>query len=51
MVPRAQNWFILDFCRLGFIGKMFKTDDLPLLIQAGTHSTNFYKLGAAVAQG
>ncbi|XP_050526027.1 alpha-1,3-mannosyl-glycoprotein 4-beta-N-acetylglucosaminyltransferase B-like [Daktulosphaira vitifoliae] len=27
------NWFILDFCRLGFIGKMFKNEDLPWLIK------------------
>uniref|UniRef100_A0A182WM84 Alpha-1,3-mannosyl-glycoprotein 4-beta-N-acetylglucosaminyltransferase A n=1 Tax=Anopheles minimus TaxID=112268 RepID=A0A182WM84_9DIPT len=26
------NWFVLDFCQLGFIGKMFKSADLPWLI-------------------
>lgn len=25
-------WFVLDFCQLGFIGKMFKSADLPWLI-------------------
>ncbi|XP_074109592.1 alpha-1,3-mannosyl-glycoprotein 4-beta-N-acetylglucosaminyltransferase a isoform X2 [Cotesia typhae] len=28
-----ENWFILDFCQLGFIGKLFKCVDLPWLIQ------------------
>jgi len=27
------DWFILDFCQLGFIGKMFKSIDLPYFIQ------------------
>ncbi|XP_058060465.1 alpha-1,3-mannosyl-glycoprotein 4-beta-N-acetylglucosaminyltransferase A [Anopheles bellator] len=27
-----SNWFVLDFCQLGFIGKMFKSADLPWLI-------------------
>lgn len=26
------QWFVLDFCQLGFIGKMFKSADLPWLI-------------------
>lgn len=28
-----QNWFVIDFCQLGFIGKLFRTMDLPILIQ------------------
>ena len=28
-----ENWFVINFCQLGFIGKMFLTSDLPLLIQ------------------
>lgn len=27
-----SQWFVLDFCQLGFIGKMFKSADLPWLI-------------------
>lgn len=27
------DWFLLDFCQLGFIGKMFKSIDLPYVIQ------------------
>ncbi|XP_053595650.1 alpha-1,3-mannosyl-glycoprotein 4-beta-N-acetylglucosaminyltransferase B isoform X3 [Microplitis demolitor] len=32
-ISRKENWFILDFCQLGFIGKLFKCVDLPWLIQ------------------
>ena len=32
--------FIIDFCALGFIGKMFKTVDLPLI---GQFLLIFYK--------
>ncbi|ETN59510.1 n-acetylglucosaminyltransferase vi [Anopheles darlingi] len=28
----SSSWFVLDFCQLGFIGKMFKSSDLPWLI-------------------
>lgn len=28
-----KNWFVLDFCQLGFIGKMFKCVELPYLVQ------------------
>ena len=28
-----QDWFVLNFCQLGFIGKMFKSTELPILIQ------------------
>jgi len=28
-----EPWFVIDFCQLGFIGKMFSTSSLPLLIQ------------------
>jgi len=27
------NWFVIEFCGLGFIGKLFKTKDLHTLIQ------------------
>lgn len=27
-----KDWFIIEFCSLGFIGKMIKTVDLPILI-------------------
>lgn len=27
-----DSWFVLDFCQLGFIGKMFKSAELPWLI-------------------
>ncbi|XP_037943157.1 alpha-1,3-mannosyl-glycoprotein 4-beta-N-acetylglucosaminyltransferase B-like [Teleopsis dalmanni] len=30
--PDHPPWFILDFCQLGFIGKMFKSAELPYLI-------------------
>jgi len=30
---RKDEWFLLDFCQLGFIGKMFRSVDLPYLIQ------------------
>lgn len=26
-------WFVLDFCQLGFIGKLFKSAELPWLVQ------------------
>ncbi|CAH0383069.1 unnamed protein product [Bemisia tabaci] len=32
-IVRRQNWFVLDFCQLGFIGKMFKCFELPWIIQ------------------
>ena len=28
-----EPWFVIDFCQLGFIGKMFSSSSLPLLIQ------------------
>lgn len=28
-----SEWFLLDFCQLGFIGKLFRSTDLPALIQ------------------
>merc|ERR1712192_262604 len=28
-----KSWLVIDFCVLGFIGKMFKTVDLPLISQ------------------
>ena len=30
---RASDWFVIDFCQLGFIGKLFKGVELPVLIQ------------------
>ncbi|RZF33720.1 hypothetical protein LSTR_LSTR007748 [Laodelphax striatellus] len=30
---QQQSWFLLDFCTLGFIGKFFRTADLPKLTQ------------------
>jgi len=32
-IARKESWFVIDFCQLGFIGKMFKSRDLPMLIQ------------------
>ncbi|KAF6207891.1 hypothetical protein GE061_016340 [Apolygus lucorum] len=32
-IKSRKPWFVLDFCQLGFIGKMFRTKDLPLLVQ------------------
>ena len=28
-----QNWFVIEFSQLGFIGKLFRTRDLSILIQ------------------
>lgn len=28
-----DSWFLIDFCSLGFIGKMFQTVDLPVISQ------------------
>ena len=28
-----ESWFVIDFCQLGFIGKMFSSTSLPILIQ------------------
>jgi len=30
---QKQHWLLIDFCQLGFIGKLFKTSSLPLLVQ------------------
>ncbi|XP_066586726.1 alpha-1,3-mannosyl-glycoprotein 4-beta-N-acetylglucosaminyltransferase B [Prorops nasuta] len=32
-IGTKENWFVLDFCQLGFIGKLFKCVELPWLIQ------------------
>ncbi|CAH1992959.1 unnamed protein product [Acanthoscelides obtectus] len=32
-IARKEPWFVLDFCQLGFIGKMFKSAELPYLVQ------------------
>ncbi|XP_025837722.1 alpha-1,3-mannosyl-glycoprotein 4-beta-N-acetylglucosaminyltransferase A [Agrilus planipennis] len=31
-MDRKEPWFLLDFCQLGFIGKMLRSSDLPWLI-------------------
>jgi len=28
-----KTWFLIDFCQLGFIGKLFRSADLPWLVQ------------------
>ena len=28
-----QKWFVIEFCTLGFIGKLFRTKDLTVVIQ------------------
>ena len=32
-IAQKQPWFVIYYCELGFIGKMFKSSDLPKLIQ------------------
>ena len=32
-IADKQAWFVIDFCQLGFIGKMFKSVELPWLVQ------------------
>lgn len=32
-IANKQTWFVIDFCQLGFIGKMFKSVELPWLVQ------------------
>ena len=32
-IADKQPWFVIDFCQLGFIGKMFKAVELPWLVQ------------------
>ncbi|KAJ8667281.1 hypothetical protein QAD02_008943 [Eretmocerus hayati] len=32
-ISLRENWIVLDFCSLGFIGKLFKCVDLPWLVQ------------------
>lgn len=32
-ISMKENWFVLDFCQLGFIGKLFKCVELPWLVQ------------------
>ena len=32
-IADKQTWFVIDFCQLGFIGKMFKSVELPWLVQ------------------
>ena len=30
---QKRQWFVIDFCQLGFIGKLFKSSSLPVLVQ------------------
>ncbi|KAL1131161.1 hypothetical protein AAG570_012398 [Ranatra chinensis] len=32
-IANRKAWFVLDFCQLGFIGKMFRCVELPWLVQ------------------
>ncbi|XP_073974026.1 alpha-1,3-mannosyl-glycoprotein 4-beta-N-acetylglucosaminyltransferase a isoform X1 [Rhodnius prolixus] len=32
-ITNKRPWFVLDFCQLGFIGKMFRCVELPWLVQ------------------
>jgi len=32
-IANRKPWFVLDFCQLGFIGKMFRCVELPWLVQ------------------
>ncbi|XP_019866107.1 alpha-1,3-mannosyl-glycoprotein 4-beta-N-acetylglucosaminyltransferase B [Aethina tumida] len=31
-IASKESWFVLDFCQLGFIGKLFKSAELPWLV-------------------
>ncbi len=31
--PTKPPWFVIDYCQLGFIGKLFRSSDLPRLVQ------------------
>ncbi|NXK34786.1 MGT4B acetylglucosaminyltransferase, partial [Piprites chloris] len=30
---QSQDWMVLEFSQLGFIGKLFKSEDLPLIVE------------------
>ena len=30
---QKRRWFVIDFCQLGFIGKLFRSSSLPVLVQ------------------
>ncbi|XP_043829069.1 alpha-1,3-mannosyl-glycoprotein 4-beta-N-acetylglucosaminyltransferase-like protein MGAT4D [Dromiciops gliroides] len=32
-LSQTSDWLVLEFSKLGFIGKLFKTNDLPLIVQ------------------
>ncbi|CAB3365848.1 Hypothetical predicted protein [Cloeon dipterum] len=32
-IAKNEPWFVIEFCQLGFIGKMFKCVELPWLVQ------------------
>ncbi len=31
-LARKEPWFVIDYCQLGFIGKLFRSTDLPVLV-------------------
>ncbi|NWT00720.1 MGT4B acetylglucosaminyltransferase, partial [Mionectes macconnelli] len=33
VAQQSQDWMILEFSQLGFIGKLFKSEDLPLVVE------------------
>ncbi|KAM6270135.1 alpha-1,3-mannosyl-glycoprotein 4-beta-N-acetylglucosaminyltransferase-like protein MGAT4D [Porphyrio hochstetteri] len=33
VAEQSQEWMILEFSQLGFIGKLFKSEDLPLIVE------------------
>ena len=32
-IAEKKPWFVIDFCQLGFIGKMFNSVELPWLVE------------------
>ncbi|NWI44808.1 MGT4B acetylglucosaminyltransferase, partial [Picathartes gymnocephalus] len=32
-VQQSQDWMVLEFSQLGFIGKLFKSEDLPFIVE------------------
>ncbi|XP_071411810.1 alpha-1,3-mannosyl-glycoprotein 4-beta-N-acetylglucosaminyltransferase-like protein MGAT4D isoform X2 [Pithys albifrons albifrons] len=33
VAQQSQDWMVLEFSQLGFIGKLFKSEDLPLIVE------------------
>ncbi|NXU86572.1 MGT4B acetylglucosaminyltransferase, partial [Xiphorhynchus elegans] len=33
VAQQSQDWVVLEFSQLGFIGKLFKSEDLPLIVE------------------